>query len=411
MGKDKSIILLTKVFPFATGEEFLEEEIGFLAEAFPKIFIVATAVPEGAQQTRNLPQNVKCFVINETANKRLKYAKYVVKGSRYIFDSDVHSEFKGKGTKGKLGVVYIAGRSHVLANKISRIPEIAKSIEKTDTILYSYWFADLPYVSVLLRRIAKNNGIKIVSRAHGYDLYEYRNASGYIPFRKIVMQNIDKVFPCSCDGQQYLRDQFPDCAENIEVSYLGTKDCGLADTMRNDSFHLLTCSAIIPLKRLNLLAEALKICEENGHHFSWTCIGDGPLLADLKEYVKTNLKQDTVTFTGRLKHADVMDYLKSNSINLFVNVSETEGLPVSIMEAISFGIPALATDVGGTKEIVIPETTGVLLAKDISHKELAKKLIECSGMTWDRKQVRAYWQEHFNSTTNYKMFCEKLISI
>ena len=349
MGRERSIVLLTKVFPFATGEEFIEEEIGFLSEAFPNIYIVATAVPEGAEQTRNLPQNVKCFVINETANRRLKYAKYVFKGIRYIFDSDVHSELRGKGAKGKLGVVYISGRSHVLAKKILQIPEIAKSLEKKDTVLYSYWFADLPYVSVLLKRSTNNNSISIISRAHGYDLYEYRNASGHIPFRKIVMQNIDKVFPCSCDGQQYLRDQFPDCAGKIEVSYLGTKDCGLADMVRNGNFHLVTCSAIIPLKRLGLLAEALKICEENGHHFSWTCIGDGPLLVNLKEYVKTNLKQNIiVTFTGRLKHADVMDYLKSNSINLFVNVSETEGLPVSIMEAISFGIPALATDVGGT---------------------------------------------------------------
>ena len=411
MGRDRSIVLLTKVFPFATGEEFLEEEIVFLASAFSNIFIIATAVPKGAKQTRSLPHNVKCYVINETANKYLKCAKYVARGSRYIFDSDARSEFKGKAAKGKLGVIYISGRSHILANKILHIPEIAKKLEETDTILYSYWFADLPYVSVLLKKITNNNNLRIVSRAHGYDLYEYRNASGYIPFRKIVMHNIDKVFPCSCDGQQYLRDQFPDSTEKIEVSYLGTKDCGMAENMGNESFHFVTCSAIIPLKRLDLLAKALKLCEEDGYHFRWTCIGDGPLLGNLQEYVRTNLKQGTVTFTGRLKHLDVLDYLKTNSINFFVNVSETEGLPVSIMEAVSFGIPALATDVGGTKEIVIPGITGILLTKDISQRELADKIIESSNMTLDRKNVRAYWQEHFNSNKNYKMFCEKLISI
>ena len=411
MGIDRSIILLTKVFPFATGEEFLEEEIIFLASAFSNISIIATAVPEGAKQTRNLPQNVKCYVINETSNKHLKYAKYVARGSRYIFDTDVRSEFNGKTAKGKLGVVYISGRSHVLANKILHIPEITKELEKTDTILYSYWFADLPYVSVLLKRITNNNSLKIASRAHGYDLYEYRNASGYIPFRKIVMRNIDKVFPCSCDGQQYLQEQFPACTEKIEVSYLGTKDCGMAENMSNESFHLVTCSAIIPLKRLDLLAKALKLCEEDGYQFRWTCIGDGPLLGDLQEYVRTNLKRGTVAFTGRLKHSEVLDYLKTNPINLLVNVSETEGLPVSIMEAVSFGIPALATDVGGTKEIVIPGITGVLLSKDISQRELADRIIESSDMTLDREKVRAYWKEHFNSDKNYKMFCEKLMSI
>lgn len=411
MGKDRSIILLTKTFPFASGEEFLEDEIASLADTFPNVYIIATAVPEGAGKTRTLPQNVKCFEFYETADRRLKYAKYTVKGIKSIFEREVRSEFKGKSAKGRLGAVYISGRSRELANKILNIPGIKRVLQSADTILYSYWFLDLPYLSVLLKKQLENNRLKIVSRAHGYDLYEYRNAGGYIPFRRIVMQNIEKVFPCSRDGQQYLRERFPEYSEKIDVSYLGTKDCGMAERAENGGFHLATCSAIIPLKRLDLLAGALKLCEEKGHAFKWTCIGEGPLLPGLQKYVKSNLKKCTVVFTGRLEHADALDYLKSNSIDLFVSVSETEGLPVSIMEAISFGIPTLATDVGGTREIVIPELTGELLPKDVSREELADKLIECSKTARSRGQIRAYWEEHFDRDKNYRAFCEKLISI
>ncbi|MFR4320263.1 MAG: glycosyltransferase [Blautia massiliensis (ex Durand et al. 2017)] len=45
-----------------------------------------------------------------------------------------------------------------------------------------------------------------------------------------------------------------------------------------------------------------------------------------------------------------------------MNVSSSEGIPVSIMEATSFGIPGIATDAGGTKEIIRDKENGVLLS-------------------------------------------------
>ena len=45
---------------------------------------------------------------------------------------------------------------------------------------------------------------------------------------------------------------------------------------------------------------------------------------------------------------------------MFINLSSSEGIPVSIMEAQSFGIPVIATNVGGSGEIVVSET-GVLV--------------------------------------------------
>ena len=58
---------------------------------------------------------------------------------------------------------------------------------------------------------------------------------------------------------------------------------------------------------------------------------------------------------------EVMEYYKNNLVDLFVNMSESEGLPVSMMEAMSFGVPVIAPDVGGIKEIV-DENSGWLLS-------------------------------------------------
>ena len=64
------LVLLTKTYPYAKGEEFIEDEIPRLAESFEKIIILATSVPDGAVQTRHTPQNVSCHAIFANAVKR-----------------------------------------------------------------------------------------------------------------------------------------------------------------------------------------------------------------------------------------------------------------------------------------------------------------------------------------------------
>ena len=62
--------------------------------------------------------------------------------------------------------------------------------------------------------------------------------------------------------------------------------------------------------------------------------------------------------------------MSKNYIDALINVSESEGLPFSMMEAISFGIPVIGTNVGGVKEI-INNDTGILLEKDFEIKSLS----------------------------------------
>ena len=56
---------------------------------------------------------------------------------------------------------------------------------------------------------------------------------------------------------------------------------------------------------------------------------------------------------GHLDNNEIFNMYKNNSYDYFITLSESEGLPVSIMEAISCGIPVIATAVGGITEIVI----------------------------------------------------------
>lgn len=85
-----------------------------------------------------------------------------------------------------------------------------------------------------------------------------------------------------------------------------------------------------------------------------TIVGDGAYRKELEEMARGH----GVSFLGELNHSGVMKALKEADI--FVNPSYSEGLPTSVMEAASVGLPIIATDVGGTNEIIVGGESGCL---------------------------------------------------
>ena len=142
----------------------------------------------------------------------------------------------------------------------------------------------------------------------------------------------------------------------------------------------------------------------------WTCMGDGVEAGQIKEIIEKAGLQKQVTFTGRIAHDDVMKFYSENEITFFLNVSTTEGVPVSIMEAQSFGIPVIATDVGGTSEIV-NEGNGRLLGADLTPEILCEAMLqECREENIRRKQKasRADWEKNSYADALYSRWAAGL---
>lgn len=407
------LVLLTKSYPFDSGEEFIENELPVLSQYFQKIYILSTAVTGEGVQTRSLPDNVSCIKIKETKNKYTKYIKYCLKGAKHINKSQVRRELSSApNVPAKIASLYFTGRCNSLKNIILSNKDLYDQLESYDRIiLYSYWFSDLPYLAVLLKEYLANIKVTLVSRAHGYDLYEDRNIGGIMPYRGQVLKYIDHIYPCSKNGEEYLKEKYPGYSDKIDVSYLGTIDFGFAKQKAHDMFRIVTCSAIISLKRLDKLLDAIRLLNDKGFILEWTCIGDGPLLEELRIRAASEIKQSRVIFKGRLTNQEVMELYKTEGYDLFVNVSETEGLPVSIMEAISFGIPVLATDVGGTGEIVKDGITGKLIKRDFSINELANAIIELVNSQHNRDEIREFWLKNFSAINNYEAFVKDILRI
>ncbi len=87
-------------------------------------------------------------------------------------------------------------------------------------------------------------------------------------------------------------------------------------------------------------------------------VGAGPLQGEVERHASTLSEQVTIELTGSL--ADVKPHLRW--ADLLLLTSKTEGLPGAVLEAGAAGVPAVAFDVGGTRETMIPGESGVVVA-------------------------------------------------
>jgi glycosyltransferase involved in cell wall biosynthesis len=183
------------------------------------------------------------------------------------------------------------------------------------------------------------------------------------------------------------------------------------------NYVIVSCSNLIPLKRIDLIIYALEqVRSEKEIH--WLHFGDGILRKELENLAASrigNLNRIHFNFMGHYPNEKLKEYYRSNKIDLFINTSSTEGLPVSIMEAQSYGIPVIATDVGGVNEIVIPGT-GELLPVDFKPEILAGMIQHYSDLPEEEeKKIRmsaiSNWKLNFNASSNYTDFIMRVNSI
>jgi colanic acid/amylovoran biosynthesis glycosyltransferase len=393
----KNLYFFTSSFPFTQNElDFLENEILFLAKAFEKITIVPLYCYKITGFLCETPEN--CTVIRPIITSKWQHyllglfcLKSIPLYWRDFFGNRVYRKMKWL----KMFLIDFCTTNNLLQSR--ELKKALQQIQKDD-VMYFYWGKG---ASNLLPFITKLKTKKVV-RYHGGDLYN-SNYGGYLPIQEAILRETDISVLISKNGQQYLKNTYPHLRLNSVVSYLGTKDNGMSRGSNDNIFRLLSCSSVIPLKRLSLIYDALQMVTDQD--IEWTHIGDGIDFEKLKEIAQLSRNNVRIKLLGRLPHQDVLIYYRSNMIDAFINVSTKEGLPVSIMEAISSNVPVLATDVGGTSEIVTSET-GILLSSNPTVYEIVDALKKIRHLTL---QPRIFWERNFNSEVNYSNFINEIL--
>lgn len=412
----KLLVLFTKGFPFNSSEPFLENEYKLYQQKFDKVLVVA-GCKRNEMQTRNLEgENIEVigdFTLSKDIKSILEAIPYLLKDR--MFYSELGTAIKKRGgLVGVYGVIVhgLCGNHRALLayRWIMQHPEYKVSV------IYSYWMQIPAYASLVLKKKLGQKDLRIVSRCHGFDIYSERHRNNYIPFQEQYVRKIDYIAPASQDGAYYLIKKYK-AFEKIKPWYLGTNDIGkLNPWTERKPLKMVSCARVVPIKRLRRIADALALIDD--FSIEWTHIGGGQELESLVQYTHDRIGKKTnisTNFLGTVVHHEIFSIYENRPFHVFVSVSASEGgAPISICEAMSFGIPVIATAVGGQPEAVFENENGRLLDKEYKDSELVDKIREIAQMPEEnyrnlRENSRRIFERKFDAVKNNTKFVNEVL--
>lgn len=371
MYRAQPLFIITECYPFLPGEQFLENEIPVWSRVWSGPVIVFPLHARGAP--RAVPSNVLISTkMSEIFHSRLNRLMALVETSySRVFWKEVVQIVRER-TLGKIILIELI-KSVVRTNLVRRGVVAACTEYGKPCLIYSYWFTESAYGSIL-SKTCRN----VVSRAHGWDLYPERSKVGRALLRSQFMNRMTAIYPVSEDGALTLSKKYPK-AKNIRVSRLGVQPRNyMAKATGSAEITLVSVSRCVKIKNIEKIIEAVRIISDRQPEMriTWYHIGGGPELDRLQKISNELLSETNVCwkFLGEIGNEEVLKFLSEAPIDAILNSSASEGIPVSIMEAMACGIPAIAPDVGGIRELVTNEC-GVLLGASPSSTDIADAIL------------------------------------
>jgi colanic acid/amylovoran biosynthesis glycosyltransferase len=402
---NQTLVLLTEKYPYEGGEVFLRAELPYLSDYFQKIIIIPSF--SGNKIEVELPPNVEVLPLPSPENNSLRnslknYGNIIFRlfATEFIF-SPKRIKYLNQFKWNLYRLIGLLKEAEVLLKLLKT------TLSNEQAIVYSYWFNEQVSRAVLVKMMGYR--FKLITRVHLYDFEEEFNGRGYLPFRYSEWKKVDGVVPISTYAHNYLRRQFGKDRRLKDVSRLGVVPATwLNQGGVGSQFTIVSCSVLSWYKRPQLLVEIISKLKVP---VKWVHFGGGTMEPKFLEAAKKLPANIEFEYRGQVPNADVLSFYKENGVDLFINVSEYEGIPYSMMEAIAAGIPLVGCDVCGVPEIVTDQT-GVLLPKEVvpatAAKQIETVLIEKSRDLDFRKQVVQFWYENYSAEMNYRSFVNGL---
>ena len=172
----------------------------------------------------------------------------------------------------------------------------------------------------------------------------------------------------------------------------------------NDQINVTIVSRLVSHKNIKKIIRA--ISDLNDPLIYLNIIGDGPELNQLQKISLESNNKDNIIFHGKLNRDDINHiFLKSD---IYIQASNYEGLPHSLLEAMSYGIPVLCTPVGECKEILGNEDRGYILDLPVSKNNIKSKISEIIGEKniANKKGERGkdFINEKYNLTNSFNLY-------
>ena len=400
------LVLVTNSFPFGalTEANFVIPELQALSASFERVIIMPTTLDDGKPLMCPLPDNIKvdtswCSHPDWTQKWRR---------IRFLLKPGVMKENK------RWTDLSYAASAHAFAAVMRRWIK-ANSIDISKTLFYTFWF-DFP--TAALSMLAREIGLKYFSRAHRRDIYENRAMT----LRHTAIANSLGIFCVGQAGADFLKTQFPDLVQKIDVIHLGSQKSNLdmlssAHSHSENKLTFLSVARVAKEKRVHLNYRMLRALAIGRPDCSirWIHIGDGPLMSDLQRLVSDECPKNLIVdLKGAMPNHYVQQLYTSEPIDWTILLSEDEGLPITVCESLSYGVPVIATMVRGTDEIV-DDDCGLPLPPDPEPEEFVRGILPYldSPIRFERlrKGAFAHWQENFDASILRPQFAQFIQSL
>ena len=409
---NKTLILLCDQYPLSAGEFFIDDEMRVIAPKFDKVLVYTTSADSGKNLNRFVPGNAEVISFSSQKLESVKL-KSILRIFTPMFIAEFFFALK------KLSLKYWLSAFKIMYVDMHRATNLKKELwalckEKNifmaDGVFYSYWHDYKALALAMLRK--DNSNLKCVARAHRWDNFADSQRYGYLPFKYFIIDNLSLTITISEHGKRSFTDYLGMSLDfKVEVSKLGKFNERWPNmNFSEDRILICSCSSIYYVKQVNRIIDVISCLPYKNVH--WIHFGSGPMYEEMKQYAQQKLENVYYEFRGIVANNEILDFYKDNYVDLFLNLSSSEGIPVSIMEALSAGIPVVATDAGGTSEAV-NEKVGFLVPLNFDCKEVAEIIKKYLNLSiWEqqsyRKNAYRYWQENYDAATNYRMFYDIL---
>lgn len=231
-----------------------------------------------------------------------------------------------------------------------------------------------------------------------------------------TVRNVDRIVFIAKIGQRNFLKRYPNrTIENTSVIINGIDDlteeqlyevCEIKKNIKSDYKYRLCCTGTINTRKGHrIIVEALRrLPDELLKQIHVDFIGEGGERPVLENLIHKSKLDEHVHFYGMVPNVDVYKYLAKN--NIYILMSNNEGLPISIIEAMRAGLPIISTNVSGIPELVDHGKNGILLKPDV--EDLLELLLQLPKYNWEEmgKYSRFRYEHEFTFERMEREFCD-----
>lgn len=231
----------------------------------------------------------------------------------------------------------------------------------------------------------------------------------------VIVNRVDRIVFIAKIGQNNFLKYYPTRnVDNTSVIINGIEGLDkiqkekieMVKTQSNNPKYRLCCTGTISFRKgQHIILEALtKLPATLRSEIRVDFIGDGAERSLLEQYAIDNGMSEQIRFLGSVPNAEV--YLRLAESNIYILMSNNEGLPISIIEAMRVGLPIISTKVSGIPELIYEGSNGFLL--NPNPDELAALLLKLPEYDWEEmgRNSMLRFQKEFTFDRMEKEFCD-----